>query len=102
MKMFRVPAVVLKIFAEVENKIIDRTGGGVYIIAPYYLQYMLARYHFVFVLYEQFQQGGFFFAQFLYIAVFVGTLMRAEVDTAAAKLINIGYSLRFFDLFVLY
>ena len=45
-----VAAVLLKIFAVAEYKIIYGACGGVHIIAPHYLQYLVARYHFALVL----------------------------------------------------
>ena len=61
MEVLRVTAVFLKMLAEIEYKVVDSACGGVYVVAPYYLQNMLARYYLALVLYQQFQQSGLFF-----------------------------------------
>ena len=62
MKIFRVPAVFLKVFAEVENKIIDRAGGRVDIVTPNRLEDLFPWHHIILVLDQQFEQHGFFLA----------------------------------------
>jgi hypothetical protein len=65
MKVFGVSAVFFEELAEVEDKVVDGARGRVYVVAPYDLQYLLPRYYFTFMFYQQLQQGGFFLAQLL-------------------------------------
>jgi hypothetical protein len=101
MKMPGIAAVFFEELAEVENEIIDCAGGGINIVAPYDLQYLLAGNDFAFVLNQQLQQGGFLLAQLLCFLVLIYTFMRCKVDAAAIKLIDVVYSLWFLDPLIL-
>ena len=71
MKIFGIAAVLFKIFSEIENEIIDRSGSWINIITPYGLQYLFPWHHFIFIFDQQFQQHGLFLAQ-LYLFTFFG------------------------------
>ena len=52
MKVAWVTTVFLKEFAEVEDEVVYGAGSRVHIVAPYDLQYLLARYYFAFMLHQ--------------------------------------------------
>src|SRR5690606_6169207 len=85
MEVFGVATVFFKIPSEIKYKIINRAGSGIYIIAPNYLQDMLSGYHLAFVFDQQFEQGYFFFTQFLGCTVFINSIMRRKINSTAFK-----------------
>ena len=88
MKMTRAAAVFLEIFTEIKNEVVDCAGGRIHVISPYYLQYLLARNYFALVLYKQFKQGCFFFAQLLPGALAVYGLVRGKVDSELPEFVG--------------
>ena len=68
MKELRIAGIFLKVFAEGEYEIVDGAGRWIDIIAPYILQDMLARYHAVFAVYEELEQGDLLFGEFIFCA----------------------------------
>ena len=99
MEVFRVPGVIFKILAEVQDEIIDGAGGWIYIIAPYRLQDFLAWYYFIFIFNQQFQQHGFFLTQLDLVAGSGHGFLCFEVDGVAAKTVcipNAGFIQQFF------
>ena len=64
MKIGRIFRVLLKIFPERQNKIVNGPGRRKDIIAPYRLENMLPGHHLTFPVYQQLQQFEFFVGQF--------------------------------------
>ncbi|MCY1544477.1 hypothetical protein D9M68_803670 [compost metagenome] len=50
MEVFRVTAIFLKVFTEIEDEVIDSTGSRVHIVSPNSLKNMLTAHNFIFVL----------------------------------------------------
>jgi hypothetical protein len=54
MKVAGIARILFEVFAKVQNKVIDGSRSGVYLIAPYGLQDLFAGYYLIFIFDQQF------------------------------------------------
>lgn len=85
-----IAAVFLEVFPEVQDEIINSTGGGINVVAPYGLKNFLPWYHFVFVFDEQFQEHRFLFAQLYFLPVKTGSFLRFKINLVIAEFILVA------------
>src|SRR5690242_2298150 len=96
-----ITAVFFEVLAEVEDKVVNGTGGWVYVVAPYNLQDLFPGYNFTFILDQKLQEHGFFFAQLIVFTIFANALLSGKIDLVITKTIDVRDAILVLDLLVL-
>src|SRR5476651_2538518 len=88
-KINRVFRVRFKIFTEGQDKIINGTGGRIYVVVPHRFQYLLARYRIITALDKQLKKHGFLFGKRGDRAVGIYQFKGVEVNGFIADFITV-------------
>jgi hypothetical protein len=100
MEMPWITAVFFKIFAEVQDQIIDCARIRINRITPYGLKDFFPLDHLVLIFNQQLQQHGFFFTQSKSFIFFIKRFLGIKVNHILSKNISVGDGIAFLQSFV--